>query len=187
MNTSKNCSIIILILVLIGCQTKQKSTNKTVKENTKVSAAIAKATYTYMAIDDFQSSSNLNDIPFYQEIRIDALAVDPTIYPDLFATAEMVFEEEESVYDFSITTMLEVDGESSYRLLINGEVIGNVTNPEKSGENIFVHSFGQSILKPGDTIRIQANNHSNKKYMNGSQLSYARGRWSKLILTKQSQ
>ena len=69
-------------------------------------------------------------VPYYIDDNRSALAIDAAIveYRNKFARAVDTFEGESGFYDLSLVTLGEIDGEGEYRVLINGTVIGHVTN-----------------------------------------------------------
>lgn len=173
---------IVGLILLTSCNRTKRIPQETIPSSTRLEK-FDRPTYSFMAIDDFSIVQNSN--PFYPELKTDALAVDPSISTVEFASAELIFEGESGIYQFITTTMPEIDGQSSYRLVINGEEINEVINPLYT-ELAFINlELGQSQLNTGDTITIRSNCHTNKQYFNKGKPSYARGRWTRLMLTPQ--
>ena len=84
-----------------------------------------------------------------------------------------------------LVTLGEIDGESSYRVLLNGNEIGSFTNNETTTdyqENYF--NLGSLTLKPGDIITVQAKAVTNGKIPENGGTAYARGRWRGLVFQK---
>ena len=80
-------------------------------------------------------------------------------------------------------TLGEVDGESSYRVFLNNELIAQVTNKETSidyQENYF--QLGPLTLKPDDILRVEAKAVTNGKIPENGGTAFARGRWRGIIL-----
>mgnify|MGYP005651333893 FL=1 len=61
-------------------------------------------------------------IPGYIDKNQRAMAINAARYQGLFAAAESKFQGKSGIYDLVLTPLTETDGESSYRLIINGEV-----------------------------------------------------------------
>ncbi|MCV9386707.1 hypothetical protein [Reichenbachiella ulvae] len=137
------------------------------------------------AIEDFNSTTDSNYIPYYQDTQREALAINAAQYKNQFALAVSRFEGESGKYLVSILTMAENDGESTYKLLVNDKVIATAQNPTttKSFEDAQL-DFGRVKLKTSDKIAIAFNSHTNEKIPEGDITAYSRGRWKALILAK---
>ncbi len=85
--------------------------------------------------------------------------------------------------NMQLVTLSEIDGESSYRVFINDQLIGEFTNAETTidySENTF--DLGLQSLKQGDTIHVEANAVTNGKIPEGDITAFSRGRWRALVL-----
>ncbi|WP_017445553.1 hypothetical protein [Gayadomonas joobiniege] len=87
-------------------------------------------------------------------------------------------------YRIHLSTITEVDGESSYRFYKNNELLATVFNPPTKLEFEKVHhDLGRFNLAPGDIVKVSANAVTNGKIPEGDITAYARGRWVSLTLT----
>jgi hypothetical protein len=137
------------------------------------------------AISDFTPVIEGEFIPSYVDKRQKALAIDATRFKGKFAAAESKFKGSAGTYDLVLTTLAETDGESSYRLIINGKSMPEVKNKETSIDyKASHHRFDDVTLKNGDTIRIEFNSASNRKIPEGNAFAYARGRWTSVTILK---
>lgn len=117
----------------------------------------------------------------YVDKARDAFAIDAAKFRDRFAAAESTFKEKSGIYDLLLTTLTETDGESTYQVFVNGELIGKVQNPgSKNDYDAIRHRFNSVNLKTGDTIRVTFNSASNGKIPEGDGFAFARGRWRSL-------
>jgi len=148
----------------------------------EVSAASASGTpYTLSALRDFESVSGSAFVPFYQDESRKALAINAGRYQDKFAAAQTSFKGDSGIYDITLTTVTETDGESTYRLSVAGKPIGTFTNPRTSQDyRPAQHSWKKIAVKQSDTIRVEFNTASNEKKKEGDGFGYARGRWTTL-------
>lgn len=84
----------------------------------------------------------------------------------------------------TLNTMQEIDGESSYKVFINGVLIKEVTNDRIFGTaiadyTIQVHKLTESkiAIKTGDVIRVEFNSATNGEVPEGNTTATSRGRW----------
>jgi hypothetical protein len=132
---------------------------------------------------DFPVLSVPGFVPYYKDAANNALAINAVMYKDRFAAATLRFEGAAGVYDVTITALLETDGEATYRLRVNGAVAGEAQNPPTAKDYVEApHLFRRVALRPGDTIQVESNTHSNRKIPEGAAFAYARGRWRALSL-----
>lgn len=101
-----------------------------------------------------------------------------------WAAAQYIYRGSAGNAKFILKTMLEKGGESSYRLKINGELIGELTNErihDTDIENYTTRSYiinNESVsLKDKDTIQIEFNNTSNGLVAEGDSTATAHGTW----------
>lgn len=105
-----------------------------------------------------------------------------------FAAAKTRLSDSHSTgeYRLVLTTIPENDGESSYRILINGQLVETFVNP--ATEAVFseaVFTTQPVSLQPGDTIRVESIAHTNGKIPEGDETAWARGRWTQLVAVMQ--
>lgn len=144
----------------------------------------------YQAIMDFPNCA-AGEVPYMKERR-NALAINAAIKAnrDKFARAEMTYPGATGNYDITITTFTEMDGESTYRLLINGRVAGTYVNPrvgERRDLKIHTHRWSNIVVHTGDSVAIESNTSSNGLIPEGDSFAWARGRWRQLEFTKTAQ
>ena len=135
------------------------------------------------AVRDFQIVSADGFVPAYKDGGHDALAINPGEYKDKFAAAETKFTGETGVYDITLTTMVETDGESTYKLLIGGKLVGQFTNPKTSVDYKPTPKTWKNVsVDKGAMIRVEFNTATNSNQKSG-RIPYARGRWIALTFT----
>lgn len=142
-------------------------------------------TFTYEALTDF-TDTNAGEVPYYRHNGVNALAINAAIeeYRDKFARATLDFEENTGVYDVTITSLGEIDGDGEFRFLVNGEVVGSAVNDpvtEDFGEQH--HTFENISIPQGALIGVESIAVSNGKIPEGNAYAYARGRWTTLTIT----
>ncbi len=138
---------------------------------------------TLKAIADFKAVQGNGLVPFYADNSRQALAIDAKKYKDMFAAAEYIYNGEDGSFAVELTSLTETDGESTYKLFVNGILIGEDKNPASDSDYEPVyHSFGNVTLKKGDKIQIQFNSASNGKIPEGTGFAYSRGRWTTLTI-----
>jgi hypothetical protein len=182
------------------------TTNKTYQpENIDLSATIApspplveKATLQGItqykkilsAIDDFKIEA-IGDIPFYQHTAKQALAINAanTHYRNKYAFAEyIVTATDKGTHQLTLVTLSETDGESSYQVLLNGNVIATVQNPETAIDYKEAYfKINNVTLKTGDVIKVAAKAVTNGKIPEDGGTAYSRGRWRALVIGTQDQ
>lgn len=140
-------------------------------------------TRTYQATTDFPVI-DAGEAPYYsEEPNRPALAINAAIeaYRDVFARAEVVYDGTEGVHDLTLVSLAELDGEAEYRVLINGAVIGEATNPEVSIDYTVVrHTFENITVPAGATIAVESVANTNGTIPEGDGTAFARGRWTAL-------
>ncbi|UXX79083.1 hypothetical protein N7E81_17145 [Reichenbachiella carrageenanivorans] len=136
------------------------------------------------ALEDFSPSTDRGYIPYYKDVKRNALAINAATYKNQFSLAEYTYEGTADVYLASIQTIAEDDGESTYKLYKNGKLLATVQNPttDKKFETKEL-VYGKIKLKPGDNISIAFDSHTNGKIPEGDITAYSRGRWVALILS----
>ena len=122
-------------------------------------------------------------VPAYKDQGHNALAINPDDYKDKFAAAETTFTGKAGTYNITLTTLAETDGESTYKLLIGGKMVGEFTNPRTSEDyKPTLKTWKNVSLSKGAKIRIEFNTSTNSTSTQGSRKGYSRGRWRSLTL-----
>ncbi|GAB5408713.1 MAG: hypothetical protein BalsKO_10780 [Balneolaceae bacterium] len=139
----------------------------------------------YSAIDDFYDLEKQDFKPFYIDEEREVLAIDAAIFKDAFAAAEVLFTGTSGTYELTFYTMTEIDGESTYRILINNKLVEEFQNPETENDFELIPHFIESIeVRNGDKIQIEFNSHSNGKIPEDGAFAFSRGRWKGIELVK---
>ena len=142
------------------------------------------------ATSDF-SNIAAGEVPYYKDNNNNALAIDAgnVNYRNKFARAEATFNGEDGTYSVKIVTLTEEDGESTYRLHVNGTIVKTYKNPyigpgssKDMGAN--THTWTGVSLKKGDKIAISSNTHTNGEIVEGSGTAWSRGRWRSIEFIK---
>jgi hypothetical protein len=134
------------------------------------------------AVRDFQIVSGDGFVAAYKDGGHDALAIDPRKHKNKFAAAETKFTGDAGVYDITLTTMAETDGESTYRVLVDGKRVGTFTNPRTSVDyKPTPKTWNKVSVSKGASLRVEFNTATNSKQTSGH-IPYARGRWGALTL-----
>ena len=137
------------------------------------------------ALRDFKFVTSGDFVAGYVDKGRKALAINAAQHKDRFAAAEGSFNGNAGTYDLALVALTETDGESSYRVLVNGKQIGQAQNPETTEDyKVARHRFSGIELKTGDTIRVEFNTHSNGKIPEGDAFAFSRGRWRALRIVK---
>ena len=139
------------------------------------------------AISDFTNRES-GAVPYYLDIagQRNVLAIDAAIpeYRNKFARAEHEYIGPEGIYDITINAMGEIDGDGTYRLLINGIVQGVAVNPPVSVDyTIIEHTFPSIALSMETMIAVESNAVSNDTIPEGDGYAFARGRWQSVVLS----
>jgi hypothetical protein len=133
------------------------------------------------AIRNFKINTADGFVPAYKDNGHDALAINPDDYKDKFAAAETTFTGKSGTYNVTLITLAETDGESAYKLLIDGKLVGKFTNPKTSQDYMSTPKTWNDVsVKKGAKIRIEFNSATNSKARQGSRKAYSRGRWTTL-------
>jgi hypothetical protein len=142
----------------------------------------AKGAVVLKAVRDFRIVTTGGFVEAYKDEGHNALAINPGEYKDKFAAAETKFTGATDVYNITLTTMVETDGESTYKLLIGGKLVGQFTNPKTSVDYKPTPKKWKNVsVAKGATIRVEFNTATNSNKKSG-RIPYARGRWIELSL-----
>ena len=140
---------------------------------------------TLQAISEF-SNINAGTVPYYIDNQRGALAINASIEAnrDKFARATATFTGSTGDYDLTLTSLRELDGESTYRVYINNQLVGSSTNSttatDYAPQN---HVFNGVTIANGATIAVESNSVSNGKVPENGAFAYARGRWTTLEIS----
>lgn len=135
------------------------------------------------ALADFQDISIDGFAPAYRDPARKSLAIDASKYKDTFAAATARFPGAAGTYDITLEALMELDGESTYRLVIDGKPVGSSQNPTTEKDyQLHRHQFRSVDLKEGSIIQVEFNSHSNGKVPEGDAFAFARGRWRQLSI-----
>lgn len=164
----KGFHIFIRLMVLAGVLFSSSATADYVKGCTALQATV-----------DFEAITK-GKVPYYKDKHRRALAINAAnpIFRAAWARAETSFKGKDNTYDIRITTLTEVGGECSYRVLINGQVVGTFTNPETDKKYSCVeHVWPGVSVKKGDRIAVESKAATNGKVPERGGTAWARGRW----------
>ncbi len=145
-------------------------------------------TITLRALSDFPSTDD-GAVPYYTEDERGTLAINAAIeeYRDKFARATAVYSGDGGVYDLTLNTLGELDGDCEYRVLVNGVVVGTVINdPVTVDYTEQFHTFNDITVPAGASLSVESNALSNDLIPEGDAFAFARGRWRSLTLQNDS-
>ena len=123
-------------------------------------------------------------IPFYKDRARGAFAIAANLkdHRKGFAIARSTFEGKAGHYSLQLIALRELDGECEYRIHVNDQPIASFTNATTHIDYLPQrHQTGVIALKPGDSITVEANAHTNGKIPEGDETAWARGRWQRLL------
>lgn len=143
---------------------------------------------TINAIKDFHSLSVAGFPSAYVDKARKAIALNAGKYKGVYTAVNYLFEGTSSTYDLQLNTLCELDGESKYRIAINGELLEGIkTNPvifgtDKPDYTPASHIWKSVSLSKGDTIRVESSSETNGKIPENDITAYSRGRFTSLVL-----
>lgn len=123
---------------------------------------------------------------YFDRVR-GAIAVNTVEQPtDKWAAAYTLFKQPTGRYTIRFTSLMESDGESSYRVLIDDKQVLEFQNPSIYGKNIPEYAphmleVRNVDVKSGSKIQVEFLPHSNGLVPEGDGFGYARARWSNHI------
>lgn len=150
-------------------------------------------TFTGVRNFDYQLNATTNffpvedAIPYYLDGRNKCLAINAAKKEnrDVFSAAINNFKFKPANYNVKLVTLTETDGESEYRVSVNGKLLGEAKNPESETDYKEVtFDLGNVELEPADVIKVEFNAVTNGKIPENDETAYSRGRWRGLILTE---
>ncbi len=136
------------------------------------------------AVQDFPELALNGFVPATKKKGKNVLSVNAVQYKGVFAAARGIFKGESGRYHIKINTLKEFDGESTYRIRVNGKLIGTYQNPRTDESGDFTPSdttFLNISVEKNAKIRVEFNSHTNGLVPEKGGTAYARGRWSSLI------
>ena len=148
--------------------------------------AVAETSWTLQALEDFPAI-DAGEVPYYRDVYQGALAVDASIvaYRSRFARATAPHPGPGGTYDLVLTTLAEVDGETVYRLLVDGEVVRTDTNPVVDGEFVPHELVFEDVALPvGAELGVESAAVSNGRVPENGGFAFARGRWRSLTIAE---
>lgn len=159
---------LILLTLLSACS----STKSTTIKNEKI------------VINAFDFKRKEGTIPFYKEKKRKTLALNAVKHKDKYTAAVTTFTGEKGCYTLALTSLKEIDGESSYKIIVDGKLIKKLQNPATTVD-FEAHTFTVKNvkLKTGAIVEVQFNSHSNGKIPEKGGFAYSRGRWRKIEFT----
>ncbi|MBM1105868.1 hypothetical protein JQC67_06950 [Aurantibacter crassamenti] len=158
-------------LIALSCKPKKEE-----KKESSIQTTTTKVVYN--ALEDFEFKADDNSVPFYRDSVRNALAINAVDYKGVFSSATVKFTGESGNYDVKFTSLMELDGESTYKIIVNGKEIGAFQNPETTIDyEVNTYTLENVQLEKGQDITIKFNSHSNDKIPEGDGFAYSRGRW----------
>lgn len=161
-------------VALISNSSSKKKKNTSVK-NEKIELT---------ALENFQINSTSNAV-YYIDKKNEALAINAGNKEERlkFAEANTIFKGKSGVYKVMLVAVTENDGESEYRISVNGSQKIKVKNPETE-ESMFTvnHDLGKIYLETNDILEVASTAVTNGKIPENDETAWSRGRWKSLIL-----
>lgn len=137
--------------------------------------------FTLNAWEDFPALKIPGFAPSYKCKWTKAMAIDAVHYKGVYAASKVELTAPKGLYDITLTSLTEIDGESSYRLRVNGELIGKTQNNVSDKDyQKRTHTFKNIQLDGTSDIQIESNSHSNGKIPEDDAFAFSRGRWTEL-------
>ncbi|WP_178371544.1 hypothetical protein [Cyclobacterium lianum] len=119
---------------------------------------------------------------YFDKVR-KAIAVNTVEQPtDQWSAATSVFALPSGTYNIRFISLLESDGECSYRLKIGGKKVMDFQNPRIYGKEIEEYVPHQEVadgivIEKGTEVRVEFLPHSNGLVPEGEGFGFARARW----------
>jgi hypothetical protein len=139
----------------------------------------------FSAIKDFDHGPFDGFVPNYVDKTHQVLAINAAAFAGKRSAAEMQYQGENGTFDIGLMTMTETDGESTYELYVEGNLIGKFQNPVAIRDNERVSNVFRDVpLQTGNRIRVVFDAASNGKIPQGDGFACARGRWSGIAIAE---
>lgn len=142
---------------------------------------------TLHAFTDFEVAGGGDLAPYYRDERGTFLAIDAAQHRDRAARAVTMWRGPAGVYDLTLVTGTESDGESTYSVFVGGKSLEPQVNPAGLDGRTTEITWKDVRLPRGARIAVESNTVSNRKVPEGDGFGYARGRWRALIVTPAAQ
>lgn len=146
-------------------------------------------TRTYSATTDFPVI-DAGRVPYYSEAPTRAsLAINPAneSQRNAYARAEVVYDGNAGIHDITIVALAETSGEATYRLKVNGNIVGTATNPEVTVDyTVIRHTFESINIPAGAVLGVESLANTNGRLSEQDGSVFARGRWSALELLEEN-
>ncbi len=141
--------------------------------------------WTLRATEDFPVI-DAGEVPYYRDAERNALAINAAVvaYRDRFARASAPHPGPGGTFDIVLTTLAEVDGETTYHLLVDGNRVATATNPRVPDE--FAErrlAFDDVEIPEGAVLSVESAAVSNELVPENGEFAFARGRWTALGIT----
>lgn len=135
------------------------------------------------AITDFPDFRIEGFAPAYRDGNNRSLAINAANFTGQTAAASHRFEGAAGLYDISLVTLLETDGESVYRVKVGENILCDFVNPATSEDYIPSGQTWRSVrVNTGEVIRVEFSSETNGKIPEGDTTAFSRGRWTTLKL-----
>ncbi|WP_111706829.1 DUF5060 domain-containing protein [Lutibacter citreus] len=167
--------------------TKEKDWVALIKNTSKkkvTSTVLKPQKITLNALVDFYIDQS-SDAVYYKDKKNKSFAINAANKESRakFAKAKTVFKGESGNYKLMFTTITENDGESRYKVLVNGTTIKETTNSETDKPTFEKdHNLGFIYLEKNDILEIASTAETNEKIPENNETAWSRGRWKSLIL-----
>jgi hypothetical protein len=174
-------------ILFVNTANDQTAAKAITTESSSFDDGVVVERYIYEAVNHFPEI-NAGVVPYYKDGTRNALAINASITADRdkFARATTTFTGKDGTYDIKLTTLAETDGECTFRILVNGVVVGTFQNPRITFANEYQlqNSVYKSIvLKKNDVISVESNTHTNGLIPEAGGTAWARGRWRSVSMT----
>ena len=141
----------------------------------------ANSNFTLNAIHDFPIITIPGFAIPYKDKARKAMAIDAVDYKNVYAASKIQLTAPKGLYDITLTSLTEIDGESNYRLKINGKFIGETQNAKTEIDyKKHTYTFKNIKIEEVNDIQLEFNSHSNGKIPEGDAFAFSRGRWTTL-------
>jgi len=153
--------------------------------NSYTSGGTTQYVVTLSAINDFNTLQVNGFAATYKDTARNAIAVNPIKSGNKWAVASTTFTGSAGIYNITLNTLSELDGESSYRLLVNGKLVGKYQNPATTADYTPNSKVWTAIQVPeAATIQVECQAHTNGLIPEGSSTAYSRGRWTSVVFSR---
>ena len=168
---------------LVYIQTNNNNLSNTKSSNTPGIANSTNNTQKIIlsSVNDFTIISVNGFVPYYKDSNKGALAIDSNNKnnQNKFAAAKTTFNGTSGLFNITINTLTEKDGESTYNVKVNNKLVGTFKNPATLNDyQKAAKTFSNIIINKGDTIQVESNTNKNNKYND-----WSRGRWTNIEIT----